>query len=291
MSVPRVWVDGQMRALDEAHVSPLAHGLHYGTGVFEGIRCYGTAKGPRIFRLDAHMQRMAKGAQHLAIPFDVPQVTDACARVIRDNDFQNAYLRPLSYYESGGLGLDVAPLTARSLVAAMPWKSHLGDSHASRGVRLRTSSYRRVPSSAVPALKICGVYANSILAKYEAVRAGYEEALFVDDRGFVCEATGENVFLVKHGKVIAPTHVDALPGITRATIVQLTQAEERPVTLDELREADEIFLTGTSAEVAGVGVFDGREIGVGKLTREISRHYLAVVHGETSDHGGWLTEV
>ncbi len=291
MSALKVWIDGKIVALEDARTSPLAHGLHYGTGVFEGIRCYATPKGPRIFRLDAHLDRMRRGAAHLAIALDVEAMARASAEVVAANGFENAYLRPLAYYESGGLGLDVAPLTARSMVAAMPWKSHLGDSHASRGVRLHTTSWRRVPSSAVPALKICGVYANSIIAKWEAVKAGFEEALFVDDRGFVCEATGENVFLIKNGRVIAPTHDDALPGITRATIVALTGAEERAVTLDELRDADEIFLTGTSAEVAGVGVFDAREIGVGPMTREIAAQYLAIVHGQSPDHGGWLTEV
>jgi branched-chain amino acid aminotransferase len=290
MSSLKIWFDGALVPLDEARTSPLAHTLHYGTGVFEGVRCYGTARGPAIFRLDAHLERMRRGADHLAMPLDVAALTRASIEVVRANELENAYLRPLAYYETGGLGLDVAPLGARSMVAAMPWKSHLGEPGA-RGVRLRTSPLRRIPASAVPALKFCGIYANSILAKLEAVRAGFEEALFVDDRGFVCEATGENVFLVKRGKVVAVSHPDALPGITRATVAELAGATERPVTLEELRDADEIFLTGTSAEVAAVGTFDGRDLGIGPVTREIAAQYQALVHGETSEHADWLTPV
>jgi branched-chain amino acid aminotransferase len=286
----RVWMDGAILPLEAARTSPLAHGLHYGTGVFEGVRCYRTPTGRAIFRLDAHLDRMRRGAAHLAMPFDVDAMTRASLEVVAANGLDDAYLRPLSYYESGGLGLDVAPLTPRHMVAAMPWKSHLGDPGA-RGVRLRTSSIRRIAASAVPALKFCGVYANSILAKLEAVRAGYEEALFVDERGFVCEATGENVFLVKGGRVIAAQHPDALPGITRATILELSGGLERPVTLDELRDADEIFLTGTSAEVAAVGVFDDRDVGIGPVTRELAGLYQALVHGETSERAEWRTTV
>ncbi|MFO0659291.1 MAG: aminotransferase class IV [Polyangiaceae bacterium] len=217
-------------------------------------------------------------------------LANACAEVIAANRLGNAYLRPIVYFDEGGLGLDVAPLKAHSFVAAMPWKSHLGDA-SERGVKLKTTTWRRTPSSSLPPLKICGGYTNAILAKREATSSGYDEALFVDERGFVCEATGENLFLVKKGKVIAPTHPDALPGITRATIVELTRAEERPVTVEELREADEIFLTGTSAEVAAVGLFDGREMPRGPATREISAMYQALVHGETSMHRDWLFEI
>ena len=224
------------------------------------------------------------------MPFDVEAMTKGSVEAVRANELENAYLRPLAYYETGGLGLDVAPLGARHMVAAMPWKSHLGEPGA-RGVRMRTSPLRRIPASAVPALKFCGIYVNSILAKLEAVRAGFEEALFVDDRGFVVEATGENVFLVKRGRVVAVSHADALPGITRATIIELAGATERPVTLDELRDADEIFLTGTSAEVAAVGTFDGRDLGIGPITKEIAAKYQALVHGETSEHADWLTLV
>ena len=291
MSGLRVWMEGKIVDLGEARTSPLAHGLHYGTGVFEGVRCYATSKGPRIFRLGDHLARMKKGADHLAMPFDVERMARASAEVVAANGLENAYLRPLSYYESGGLGLDVGPLTPLAMVATMPWKSHLGEGPEARGVRLRTSTFRRIPSAAMPALKFCGGYVNAILAKLEAVRAGAEEALFVDDNGFVVEATGENVFLVKGGKVIAVQHADALPGITRATVITLAGAESRPVSLEELKNADEIFLTGTSAEVAGVANFDGRELGVGPVTRELSRLYQAVVHGETSEHAAWLTAV
>jgi branched-chain amino acid aminotransferase len=288
MSGLRVWLDGAVLEGSQASVSPLAHGLHYGTGVFEGVRCYATARGPAVFRLADHLARMKKGADALGMPFDEAAVTEGVLQTLHANDLRSAYVRPLSFYEGGGLGLDVAPLRARHLVAAMPWKSHLGTGPDAGGVRLRTSSFRRNPSSAMPPLKLCGGYVNSILAKLEATRHGFEEALFVDARGFVCEATGENVFMVKGGRVTAVEHPDALPGITRATVMALCGAEARAVTLEELRDADEVFLTGTSAEVAAVSTLDTRDLGVGPVTRELSSLYQAVVHGDAEQGRGWL---
>ncbi len=286
-----VWLDGALVPSEAAKASPLAHGLHYGTGVFEGVRVYETREGPAVFRLPEHLARMKRGADALAMPFDEAAFTEGVAAVLRATGLRRAYVRPLAYYESGGLGLDVGPLRARGLVAAMPWKSHLGEGPAAVGVSLRTSSVRRIPAAAMPPLKLCGGYVNSILAKLEAARAGADEALFVDDQGFVCEATGENVFLVKGGRVTAVAHPDALPGITRATLIELAGADERPVTLAELRDADEVFLTGTSAEVAAVREFDGRALGVGPVTRELAALYQAVVHGQAQRERGWLFHV
>jgi branched-chain amino acid aminotransferase len=289
MSCLTVWVDGEFLPVDDTRASLMAHGLHYGTGVFEGIRCYPTERGPAIFRLDDHMRRFAAGADALAMSVDTQALGDAALELLRRNEQASAYIRPLAYFESGGLALDVDPLTPRAFVTTLPWKSHLGDAANNVGVRLRTSSHRRTPAAAVPPLKLCGNYVNSILAKLESTRAGYDEALFVDDDGYVCEATGENVFMVKGGRVTAVEHRDALSGITKATVISLTGADSRPVHMDELRDADEVFLTGTSAEVAWVSEFDAHRYGQSVATREIAMLYQDVVHGRRSQHEEWLT--
>jgi branched-chain amino acid aminotransferase len=281
-------MDGDILPLASTSASPLAHGLHYGTGVFEGIRSYATEKGARVFRLIEHLERMKRGADVLDMPFSVDAFYRGTLDTLRANNHTNAYVRPISYYESGGLSLDVAPLRPRGFIATLPWTSHLGADAAVKGVSLRTSSWRRNPATSLPPLKLCGNYVNSIIAKREAALAGAMEALFIDDKGFVCECTGENVFVVKNGRVTAVSHPDALPGITRATVVALTGCVERPVTRVELAEADEIFLTGTSAEIAAVSSFDGRDLVPGPVTRELARLYQAVVHGEAETGRGWL---
>jgi branched-chain amino acid aminotransferase len=285
----QVWSDGELLEMDSAKTELLAHGLHYGTGVFEGIRAYPTAKGPAIFRLADHMKRFAAGADALQMTVDVDAIGQGALELLRVNDQQSAYVRPLSFYETGGLGLDVGCLKVRSMVATLPWKSHLGDADEDTGVKLTVASRRRTPATSVPPLKLCGNYVNSILAKLEATKKGFDEALFVDDDGFVCEATGENVFLVKDGTITAVEHRDALPGITRATILTLTDAQSRAVHVSELRDADEVFLTGTSAEVARVSEFDGRVFEKNDVTKAVAELYQEVVHGRTRFSEQWLT--
>lgn len=285
----QIWSDGRLSAAEAASISPLAHGLHYGTGVFEGIRAYNGPQGPAIFRLQDHLDRLGRGAAALAMNVNLEALHDGCLEVLAASGLKEAYLRPLVFYESGGLGLDVAELKVRQLVAALPWRNHLGDAGEARGVRLRTSPFRRNSAKALPPLKLCGAYVNSVLAKLEATRAGFEEALFADDAGNVVECTGENVFLVSQGKVIAVQHQDALPGITRDTIMALTGAESRPVSLAELKAADEVFLTGTSAEVSAVSALDDRTWTVGPVTRELQDLYARVVRGEAETQRGWLT--
>lgn len=306
MSFPYpIWFDGSLVFPKSVESNPSAlahqgdphqfimhHGLHYGTGVFEGIRCYHTSEGPAVFRLEEHLKRMSAGAQALGMdPLDIEQWTNATRDVLRACGEKSAYIRPLQYYSTGGLGLDVHPLKTHSALAAMPWRSHLGEAGEEKGVRLMTSTFRRNSSKALPPLKLCGGYVNSILAKRESYLAGYDEALFVDDYGRVVEATGENVFLVLGDEVVAVRHPDALPGITRQTIMQLTGATEREVTREELLEADEVFLTGTSAEVAPVVSLDQRTYGIGSVTREISQLYQNVVHGRSDLYRNWLTPV
>lgn len=283
---PLLWFDGHLGPASALMAPLTTHALHYGTGVFEGIRCYATPDGAAVFRLRDHLERMRRGADALGMDFPFAQAEAATLAVLRANRHRDAYIRPLLWLGTGSLGLDVAPLSRHLMVATMPWTSHLG---ADR-VRLTVSPYRRNPAAALPPLKLCGNYVNSILAKREAAGRGFGEALFVDDNGYVVECTGENVFLVRDGKVTAVEHGDALPGITRDTVIELSRAKSRPVTLDELLEADEVFLTGTSAEIAAVAGLDGRDYGDGPVTTELRELYLRVVRGESPSHRHWLTE-
>jgi branched-chain amino acid aminotransferase len=286
MSRPRqIFVDGHYVDAHNAKCSVLEHGLHYGTGVFEGIRCYNTEDGPAIFRLDAHLARLEQGALALGMNVDIAALHDAAQQVVLRNDFEEAYIRPIVYYGGGSLHLDVEPLDLFSVVAALPWTSHLGN----KVVRMQSSPYRRNPARAIPPLKLTGGYVNSILAKRHATKYGYDEALFVDDDGYVCEATGENIFAVFGDEVVAVEHCDALPGITRDTVMALTGAKARRMHMVELRQADEVFLTGTSAEVVPVTTIDTHEYGAGPVTRRIQQAYQDVVHGRIPTRGHWLT--
>jgi branched-chain amino acid aminotransferase len=288
MSHLRIWYEGRLVEAAEVAVSPMAPALHYGLGVFEGIRAYGTAAGPAIFRLDAHMARMAKGAQALGLAFDAEACARGCLAVLAESGLLDAYIRPLAFFAQGTLGLDVDQHTTHTLVAAIPWQNHLGEA-ALAGVRAQVSPMRRNQAAAIPPLKLCGAYVNSILAKREAARAGFEEAIFQDERGYMVEATGENIFMVKAGRFTAVQHPDALPGITRDTLIELTGAESRPVTLDELLEADEVFLTGTSAEVAPLRALGERTWKPGPVAAELAAHYQELVHGRVAERSAWLT--
>lgn len=281
----RQWFDGTLAPATQLHAPLISHALHYGTGVFEGIRAYATAEGAAIFRLDAHLQRMACGARALGMTFDADAAQEAVLATLTANAHRDAYVRPLQWYGEGGLGLDVAPLQTHLMVASMPWNSHLGGHR----VRLAVSNLRRTPSVSVPALKLCGNYVNSILAKLDASRRGFGEALFLDHERRVVECTGENVFLVKDGRVIAVAHSDALPGITRDSVIELTGAQQRSVTIEELHAADEVFLTGTSAEIAAVEALDDTRYGNNPVTRELQDLYARLVRGQVAGYEHWLT--
>ncbi len=254
----KTWMDG--RWLDDARVPALSHALHYGTGVFEGIRAYGG----KLFRLDAHLRRFAAGAEALGLRVDLDAVAQAC-RECADGD---VYVRPIAFFGAGGLGLDVDRNDVHAIVMALPWRSHLAPV-----VRATVSPRRRQAA----AFKLTGAYVNCVLAKREAAARGFDEAIFVDDRGHVVEATGENVFAVVGGETVAARHADALPGITRTAVMELTRARERELTIDALRAADEIFLTGTSAEVTPVVELDGRRLPVGPVTQDAQRRYADMV--------------
>jgi branched-chain amino acid aminotransferase len=282
------WCDGEIAGAETFSAPLTSHALHYGTGVFEGIRSYATDDGgAAVFRLPEHLERMRKGAKALGMRFDVAQATEAVLATLRANAHRDAYIRPLLWFNAGGLGLDVDKLSERLMVATLPWTSHLG----THRVRLTVSPFRRNPAKALPPLKLCGNYVNSILAKREATLRGFGEALFVDDAGFVVECTGENVFMVKNGRVTAVEHGDALPGITRDTVIQLTGADSRPVRIEELQAADEVFLTGTSAEIARVEAIDERVFGASSFGDALTARYADVVRGRAEAHRGWLTRV
>lgn len=287
----QMWYNGEFLNADQAQVSLLEHGLHYGTGVFEGIRCYETDKGPAVFRLGDHLARMVEGAKTMEMSFDVHAMHSAVLELLSRNKMTSAYIRPLAYFGGGYLGLDVHPLNVNVAVATLPWKSHLGDAASMKGTTMSVSKVRRNPASAMPPLKLCGGYVNSILAKLSATRKGFDEALFVDDDGRVCEATGENVFYVKNGDVFAVEHPDALAGITRNSVIELAGAQAVPTYMETLLDADEVFVTGTSAEVVGVSAIDDHEFGVGPVTRELAAAYQDVVHGRDSRKERWLTYV
>jgi branched-chain amino acid aminotransferase len=284
-----VWMDGEVCVGGQCSV--MEHGLHYGTGVFEGIRAYPTAKGVGVFRLKEHLERMDRGANCLGMDFDSKAVHEAIGQLITLNEQRSAYVRPIAFFGGGSLHLDVDNLLTRVVVATLPWRSHLGEASEEKGVTLGVSAMQRNSRSAIPNLKLCGGYVNSILAKRAASMAGFEEALFVDEQGMVCEATGENVFAVFGDQVVAVKHPDALPGITRNSVLELSGGREAEMSLAELESADEIFLTGTSAEVAPVTRLGERELGIGSITRDIQQTYQDVVHGRSDAYSDWLTIV
>ena len=284
----QVWFDGRFVAADAPCAPLTTHAMHYGSGVFEGIRAYATADGgSAVFRLPEHVARMRRGCELLGIAFDEAECTQAIVSVLRRNGQRDAYIRPLAWCGTGSIGLDVGAVRKHLMVATFATGVHLAGSR----VRLSASPWRRNPASSLPPLKLCGAYVNSILAKHEARQRGFDEALFVDDQGRVVECTGANVFLVRDGQVVAVAHPDALPGITRDTVIALAGAHSRPVRYDELMEADEVFVCGTAAEVAPIGELDGRTFGDGPVTRALADAYRRVVRGQDPAHTHWLTRV
>lgn len=285
---PQVWFDGRFIDAGSNGAPLTTHAMHYGSGVFEGIRAYATADGgSAVFRLPEHLERMRKGCELLGIPFEPAEATEATLQVLRRNRHRDAYVRPLAWCGTGSIGLDVAPLSKHLMVATFATNVHL----AGAQVRLGTSSWRRNPSTSLPPLKLCGAYVNSILAKHEAKQRGFNEALFVDDQGRVVECTGANVFMVRDGRITAVEHRDALAGITRDTVIALTGASARPVRHDELLDADEVFVVGTAAEVTPVDELDDRRFSSQLVSREVAREYQRVVRGESARHAHWLTRV
>ncbi len=289
--MPLLWFDGALSSADTLQAPLTTHAMHYGTGVFEGIRSYATRDGAAVFRLREHLERMRRGADLLGIDFDVGRAADATLQTLRANGHRDAYIRPLTWLGTGAdgvtVGLDVPGLSQHFMVVTLPTVVHLNGKRS----RLTVSPWRRNPASSLPPLKLCGAYINSILAKRESRLRGFDEALFVDEQGYVVECTGANVFMVRGGEVTAVEHRDALPGITRDTVIALGGAHSRPVTHHELLDADEVFVCGTAAEIAPISALDRREFGDNPVTRELQALYGRVVRGEESAHAHWLTAV
>jgi branched-chain amino acid aminotransferase len=285
---PQVWLDGAFVDVDSPQSPVTTHAMHYGSSVFEGIRSYAlTDGGAAVFRLPEHLERMRKGAELLGIRFDPAQATEATLATLRRNGHRDAYIRPLAWCGTGSIGLDVGPQSQHLMVATFPTLLHIGG----EGARLAVSSWKRNPATSLPPLKLGGAYINSILAKHEAKRRGFDEALFTDTEGYVVECTGANVFMVQDGRITAVEHRDALPGITRDTLVTLTGAESRAVMLEELKQADEVFIVGTAAEVARIAAIEERRFDATRVGNEVSAAYQRVVHGEDAAYTGWLTHV
>lgn len=298
-----IWMDGKLVDYQNATVHFLNTALHYGLGVFEGIRCYKAGRGPAIFRLREHMDRLVDSAKVLGfrdLPYTAEDFCKAAKEVVRANGFQICYIRPLIFLESPGLGLNMDVGSPRVGIAAWEWGAYLGDEAMEKGVRANVSSYTRHHINvSMTKAKITGNYSNSVMAKTESVRLGFDEAIMLDPQGYVAECTGENLFLVRKGVVYTPHAATILEGITRDSIITLARdlgytVNEGLISRDQLYIADEIFVTGTAAEVVAVTELDFRVIGSGKMgavTRQIQKAFHAVIQGDHSRSSEWLDYV
>lgn len=297
-----IWFDGDMVPWRDARVHVLTHTLHYGMGVFEGVRAYEAEGGTAIFRLQAHTDRLFRSAHIMDIrmPFSKEEINEAQIAAVRENGLQSAYIRPMVFYGSEGMGLRADNLKVHVIVAAWNWGAYLGQDGITRGIRIKTSSYtRHHVNIAMCKAKANGQYINSMLALAEVRRDGYDEAMLLDVEGFVAEGSGENIFIVRDDVIYTPDLTSALDGITRASVIQLAKeegyrVEVKRITRDEVYVADEAFFTGTAAEVTPIREVDGRLIGTGArgpVTELLQKKYFDVVHGRSSSHKDWLTYI
>jgi len=297
-----IWFDGQMVPWREATTHVLTHTLHYGMGVFEGVRAYDAEQGTAIFRLKEHTDRLFRSAHvvQMAMPYDKDTINRAHLDVVRENKLDSAYIRPMCFYGSEGMGLRADNLKTHVIVAAWEWGAYLGKENLEKGIRIRTSSYtRHHVNITMCKAKANGNYMNSMLALQEALSCGYDEAMLLDNEGYVSEGSGENIFIVRNGVLYTPELTSALEGITRDTIMTLAAEEglsirEKRITRDEVYVADEAFFTGTAAEVTPIREVDDRAIGNGgrgPVTEKLQTLYFDQVHGRREDHPEWLTLV
>jgi branched-chain amino acid aminotransferase len=293
-----IWLNGEFVAWEDAKVHVLTHALHYGTGVFEGIRAYETPNGTAIFRNQDHLDRLEKSAKlyYMELPFSKEQLREVTHELIARNGFKSCYIRPLVWRGYGPMGLNPLDNPVEAMIAVWEWGAYLGEEGKRNGVRARTSSYRRISSeSLIPHSKASGQYLNSVLAKIESVKAGYEEGILLDDKGYVCEGTGENVFVIKDGKIHTPGQADAiLDGINRKSCIQIArdlgyEVIERNIARAELALADEVFLTGTAAELTPMREIDDIEIGPpGPITRAVQGVFEDALCGRDARYADWL---
>jgi branched-chain amino acid aminotransferase len=291
----KIWMDGKFVDWDKAKVHVLTHTLHYGLGVFEGIRFYETDKGPAVFRLKDHVKRLFEGAKasFMKVPYTEDEINNAVLETIRKNKIKSGYIRPLIFYGYGKMGLDPHGAPVSAAIAVWPWGSYLGEN----AVKVKTSSFIRIhPKSTKADCKICGHYVNSIFASLEAKDKGYQEALLLDHEGYCAEGPGENLFIVKDGKLLTPKLGNILQGITRKSIMEIAgnegiKVEEVKLKLDDVYNADEAFFTGTAAEVTPIASLDDKKIGKqapGPVTKKLKEIYLDIVHGKNEKYKDWL---
>ncbi|MEM2874448.1 MAG: branched-chain amino acid transaminase [Candidatus Hadarchaeales archaeon] len=298
-----IWMDGKLVPWKRATVHVLTHTLHYGLGVFEGIRCYRTPRGPAVFRLREHVERLENSAKvvGIKIPYTRKQLMEATKRTIKANRMEECYIRPIVFYGYGVMGLSPAGAPVNTAIAVWPWGTYLGTEGLEKGVRAKISPWVRIhPSILPPHAKLVANYANSILAKVDALKSGYDEAILLNTKGYVAEGPGENVFIVKRGRLITPPpSAGALPGITRDSIMRIARdqgipVEEKDFRPEDMYRADEAFFTGTAAEVTPIREVSGRKIGAGTrgpMTEKLQRIFFDVVRGREQRYEFWLDYV
>ena len=297
----KIWMDGNLVPWDEAKIHVLTHSLHYGSGVFEGIRAYETRKGPAVFRLTDHIARLYRSAKiyTIEIPYTPEELIEATKETVRSSGLPACYIRPLVYLGYGEMGLNPLLSPVNVSIAVWPWGAYLGDEGVTHGVRMKISSWRRHdPNIIPPAAKGTGQYINSQLAKVEAIKAGYDEAILLNPQGLVAEASGENIFIVRDGEIITPPlSAGALIGITRDSVIKIARdlgigVHEAELVRTDLYTADEVFVCGTAAEIVPIRSVDDRELGEpGPITRKIQETYFSAVRGEVDRYKDWLEHV
>jgi branched-chain amino acid aminotransferase len=292
----KIWMNGELVDWDDARVHVGSHGLHYGTGVFEGIRCYDTPKGPAIFRLTDHMQRLHHSARllYMEIPYSVEELRAATNELLSANGLRECYIRPIAHFGFGQLGVSARGNPVDVAILAWPWGTYLGEDALANGIRVKISTWQRIPPNVVPhASKATGVYLNSMLAVSEAQRAGYDEAIMLTPEGTVADGPGETIFVVRDGRIYTPDlSTGILHGITRDSVIHLAhelgyEVAEKQLIRSDLYLADEVFMCGTAAEVTPVRSVDDQEIGVGPVTLSIQKAYLDAVHGGNERWSEW----
>jgi branched-chain amino acid aminotransferase len=298
--VDLIWQNGEFVRWEDAQVHVLSHGLHYGTGVFEGIRCYETARGPAIFRHADHLSRLRQsaGLYYFDLPYSQEELRVATHELLRRNGLSSAYIRPLAFRGYGEMGLYAKSAPIEVIIAAWPWGAYLGEESKGAGIRAKVSSWRRIsPAGSIPHAKASGSYLNSILAKTESHNSGYDEAILLDERGFVCEGSGENIFVVRDGEILTPPHTASiLDGINRKSVIQIARdlgytVVERDIARAELYLAEEVFLTGTAAELVPVREIDDHPLGAGKpgeITTHVQAKFEDALYGRAEEYLEWL---
>ena len=293
----KIWMNGELVDWADARIHVGTHGLHYGSGVFEGIRAYDTPKGTAVFRLADHLQRLHNSARllYMDLPYSIEELRDAHFQLISANGLPECYLRPIAFYGYGELGVSAVGNPVDVVIMSWPWGAYLGEESLTQGIRAKISSWQRIGPNVIPHVaKATGVYLNSMLAVMEANRAGYDEAILLTDEGFIADGSGENIFVVKNGTIFTPDlSASILPGITRDTLIQIAsdlghEVVEKNLIRSDLYLADEVFMAGTAAEVTPLRAVDDHELGVGPVTLEIQKAYLDTARGQSERWAHWL---